>query len=141
MKIWSDVAELAPSYDVVVVGSGSGGLLAASVAADAGKTVLVLEKAGLFGGTSAISGGTLWIPGNPYMIEKGLSDSREGALRYLMTISRGHTPQAVLEAVVDSGPEMITWLAEHAGLTPFFNKGSEVNAIQFNLDFSGFAIN
>ena len=116
MKIWSDVAELAPTYDVVVVGSGSGGLLAASVAADAGKTVLVLEKAGLFGGTSAISGGTLWIPGNPYMIEKGLSDSREGALRYLMTISRGHTPQAVLEAVVDSGPEMITWLAEHAGL-------------------------
>jgi succinate dehydrogenase/fumarate reductase flavoprotein subunit len=116
MKIWSDVPELSTSYDVVVVGSGAGGLLAASVAADAGKTVLVLEKASLFGGTSAISGGTLWIPGNHYMIERGLSDSREAAIRYLATISRGHTATTVLEAVVDSGPDMIMWLAEHAGL-------------------------
>ncbi len=116
MKIWSDGAKLAPSYDVVVVGSGSGGLLSAAVAAKAGKSVLVLEKANLFGGTSAISGGTLWIPGNHYMIERGLTDSRESAINYLVTISRGHTSREVLEAVVDNGPEMVKWLSENADL-------------------------
>ena len=116
MKIWNHGAELASSYDVVVVGSGAAGLLSAAVAAKAGKSVLVLEKAELFGGTSAISGGTLWIPGNHYMIERGLTDSREAAIKYLATISRGHTPTEVLEAVVDFGPEMIVWLAENAGL-------------------------
>ncbi len=116
MKIWSDGATLAASYDVVVVGSGSGGLLSAAVAAKAGKSVLILEKANLFGGTSAISGGTLWIPGNHYMIERGLTDSRDAAINYLVTISRGHTPREVLEAVVDNGPEMVKWLGQNAGL-------------------------
>lgn len=117
MKIWSDGAKLAPSYDVIVVGSGSAGLLSAAVAAQAGKSVLVLEKANLFGGTSAISGGTLWVPGNHYMIERGLTDSREAAINYLVTISRGHTAREVLEAVVDNGPEMVQWLGKNADLT------------------------
>lgn len=117
MKIWSDQAILATSYDVVVVGSGSAGLLSAAVAAQAGKSVLILEKAELFGGTSAISGGTLWIPGNHYMLERGLTDSRDAAIKYLATISRGHTAIDVLEAVVDFGPEMVKWLGDKAGLT------------------------
>ena len=104
------------SYDVVVVGSGAVGLLTAIVAAKAGKTVVVLEKAQWFGGTAAISGGTLWIPNNRYMRERGLTDSREDALRYLRSITRGHTAEDVLEAVVDSGPAMIDFLAEYAGL-------------------------
>ncbi|TAP39567.1 FAD-dependent oxidoreductase [Arthrobacter sp. S39] len=104
------------SYDVVVVGSGAVGLLAAIVAAKAGKTVAVLEKAQWFGGTAAISGGTLWVPNNRYMLERGLTDSREDALKYLRSITRGHTADAVLEAVVDSGPAMIDFLAEHADL-------------------------
>lgn len=104
------------NHDLIVVGSGGGGLLAAVLAARAGLKVLVLEKASVFGGTTAISGGTLWIPDNPYMHERGLTDSREAALSYLRTVSRGHTPEDVLEAVVESGAEMISWLRDEVEL-------------------------
>ncbi|MDF2443909.1 MAG: hypothetical protein JWR01_2112, partial [Subtercola sp.] len=117
MKVWnSSTDRLDEEYDVVVVGSGAAGLLSAVVAATAGKRVLVLEKAAWLGGTSAISGGTLWIPNNPYMREKGLFDSREAALSYFSAISRGHTATDVVEAVVDNGGAMIGWVAEHAQL-------------------------
>lgn len=107
----------ATSFDVVVVGSGAAGLLGALVAARAGRRVAVLEKADLFGGTSAISGGTLWVADNPYMHARGLEDSAEAALAYLSVITRGHTPERVLRAVVDRGPDMLEWVAENAGLT------------------------
>ncbi|MBV6760227.1 FAD-dependent oxidoreductase [Rhodococcus opacus] len=115
MKFWTGSSS-ETSYDVVIVGSGAAALLAADVAATAGKSVLVLEKAAWIGGTSAISGGTLWIPNNPYMLERGLTDSTEAALAYLRTISRGHTPEEILRAVVEAGPEMISWAYDHAGL-------------------------
>ena len=59
-------------FDVIVVGSGAGALLAAIRAADAGLKPLVVEKSGLIGGTSAISGGAIWIPVNDDMPGAGL---------------------------------------------------------------------
>ena len=52
----------APEFDVIVVGSGAGALLAAIRASDEGLKPLVIEKADLVGGTSALSGGGIWIP-------------------------------------------------------------------------------
>ena len=71
------------SFDLVVVGSGVGGLTAAVTAKLAGLSPLLLEKTPLIGGSSAWSGGVLWLPGNPLMTREGIADSREAGLRYL----------------------------------------------------------
>jgi 3-oxosteroid 1-dehydrogenase len=93
------------SFDVVVMGSGAAGLTAALVAAARGANVLVLEKAALVGGTSAISGGQLWIPNNRFIAPHG--DSRRDALMYLAQVTLGETPHELLEAFVDSAAEMV----------------------------------
>ena len=69
--------------DVVVVGAGAAGGAAAVAAASRGAEVIVLERAALPGGTTAKSGGVLWIPNNPLMRERGIVDDRADALRYL----------------------------------------------------------
>jgi succinate dehydrogenase/fumarate reductase flavoprotein subunit len=107
--------ELSVAHDVIVVGSGAGGLMAAAVAADAGLSVAVLEKSGLFGGTSAVSAGTVWVPGNPYMTEAGRVDDPALALRYLEQSTAGKTPPALLRRLVETGPEMLEF-ARSCGL-------------------------
>lgn len=71
------------AYDVVVVGAGAGGLTAASVAAAEGCSVLLLEQAEVVGGTTAISGGMVWIPANDKMAATGRADSLDAARTYL----------------------------------------------------------
>ena len=66
------------TFDVVVVGSGAAGAMAALRSADHGMKVLIIEKAQKFGGTSATSGGVLWIPNHRLDGDKG--DSKESAL-------------------------------------------------------------
>ncbi len=76
-------------YDVVVLGTGAAALTAAVRAADDGARVGLFEKADRVGGTSAWSGGMVWIPNNPHMAERGIPDSTDEALTYLMSLSQG----------------------------------------------------
>jgi 3-oxosteroid 1-dehydrogenase len=95
------------AYDVVVVGSGSAGATAALRARELGLSVLIIEKAHKYGGTSATSGGVLWIPNHG--LTKG-GDSREQALEYLNHLVSGSIQRDRLEAFVDQGPEMVRFL-------------------------------
>ena len=70
-------------FDFVVVGSGGGSMCAGLVMRAAGKSVLILEKTPLVGGTTARSGGVMWIPNNPFMTRDGVEDSHEKAATYL----------------------------------------------------------
>jgi 3-oxosteroid 1-dehydrogenase len=72
--------------DLVVVGSGGGGLIAAMAALDAGLEPLVLEKQGLVGGSTGMSGGMVWVPNNPLMRAEGVPDSHEDGLAYLQDV-------------------------------------------------------
>ena len=99
--------------DLVVVGSGGGGLAAALTAAAAGRKVLVIEKLATLGGSTAISGGALWIPNTSLMRAAGLHDSYEDAWTYLDTligeVSLATSP-ARKKTYIDVGPQMVDFL-------------------------------
>jgi len=106
------------TFDFVVVGSGGGSMCAALVMRDAGKSVLILEKADLVGGTTAIAGGVMWIPNNRFMKSEGVPDSREDAIAYLDAVvgDNPDMPGATRErriAFVDEAPRMIDFLVDH----------------------------
>lgn len=99
------------SYDVAVVGSGAAGLVAACRAADGGRSVVVLEKADLLGGTSAVSGGVMWMPDNHLMGDR-FPDSTDGALAYLTAATGGRVPEERLRWYVETSREAVRWLDE-----------------------------
>ena len=99
-------------YDVVILGSGAAGLVAAITAAEHGASVAVIEKAELIGGTSAMSGGIVWMPNNHLQAEAGKEDSRQDALDYLAALSLGQIDSDMAAAFVDEGPQMLRFLDE-----------------------------
>ncbi len=105
-----------PQFDVVVLGTGAAGLVAAVAAAERGASVGLFEKADRVGGTTAISGGGCWVPCSAQMAASGIADSRDEALRYLASLSFGHIRPGFAEAFVDDGPRVFQWLRSAAGL-------------------------
>ena len=99
--------------DVAVVGSGGAGLTAAILAHDNGARVAVLERSDKIGGTTAVSGGGIWVPLNHHMAEAGVQDSREEALDYCKRLAAGRSSDELLETFVDTAPEMLRYLEEH----------------------------
>ena len=102
--------------DVIVLGSGASALTAALAANGHGSDVMVFEKANKIGGTSAWSGGMIWVPNNPHMIAAGIKDSREEALAYLQSLSHDLIRPELAESFVDHGPEMVSWLEENTSV-------------------------
>jgi 3-oxosteroid 1-dehydrogenase len=99
-------------FDVVVVGSGAGGLTAAIAAHDLGQSVVVLEKSDQYGGTSAISGGGVWVPCNHLLTAAGANDSHDDALAYLKAATRGMVAEERLLAYLEHAPRMVRYLEE-----------------------------
>ena len=101
------------TFDVIVLGTGAAALTAAIRAAAAGASVGLFEKADRVGGTSAWSGGMVWIPMNPHMAELGIDDSREEVLTYFGSLSNGLIDMDLAAALIDAGPEVVTWLEQN----------------------------
>ena len=102
--------------DVLVVGSGAGGLSAAVAAAHRGLSVLVVEKEPVFGGTTARSGGWLWVPGNGPARRAGVQDSAEAARTYLQGEAGAHFDAARVDAFLDAGPKAVAFFEENTAL-------------------------
>ena len=99
-------------FDVIVVGSGAGALLTAVRAFDQGLKTLVVEKMALAGGTSAISGGGIWIPDNHDMPKAGLKDSQDVAFGYVKACARGLASDDRVLAYVETARHMARYLAD-----------------------------
>ncbi len=93
--------------DVIVVGSGAGGLSAAVTAARLGLSVLVIEKSGLVGGTTARSGGVLWLPGNPVAARAGVTDDVPAARSYMHAMAGNCFDAERVDAFLSKGPGMV----------------------------------
>lgn len=104
-------------FDVIVVGSGAGGLSSAVSAAHRGLRVLVLEKAPVFGGTTARSGGWLWIPGNSLEQAAGMPDSPEEARQYLQHETGEHFDAARVDAFLAAGPQMVEFFRKETAMS------------------------
>ena len=112
------MTQTAPSWqaDVVVLGSGGAALAAAVTAAVAGLKVMVLERDQVLGGTSAISGGALWIAGSRQAVAGGYRDSVENARTYLQhVIGEAYRPE-IVEAFLRRGSEALAFLEDHTDL-------------------------
>jgi succinate dehydrogenase/fumarate reductase flavoprotein subunit len=113
------------SKKVVVVGSGSAGFTAALAAKEAGLEPMIVESTSLVGGSSAMSGGGLWIPNNRLMLEAGVHDSYDDARLYMDTVIGDVGPAsspARREAFLREGPRMVDWLAS-LGFGWFYTPG------------------
>ncbi|MFI2283518.1 3-oxosteroid 1-dehydrogenase [Nocardia beijingensis] len=97
-------------FDVVVVGSGAAGMTAALTAAYRGLSVTLIEKSRAFGGSTARSGGGIWIPNNPVLQREGVPDSPELARTYLAAVVGDRVPEAKQRAFLERGPEMMRYL-------------------------------
>src|SRR6218665_3037622 len=103
------------TFDVIVVGSGAAGLTAAFTAARAGARVCVLERDTVLGGTTALSGGWMWIPGNALARAQGIADSADEARTYLASEAGPHFDAARVDALLAHAPRMLDTLMHEAG--------------------------
>lgn len=109
----ADAHEWDLEADVVVLGSGGAAMTAAIAALDFGaKDVVILEKTGMVGGTTAMSGGMLWVPGNHHQIEAGVEEDDEDVVTYLDSLAPGQLDPDTLFAFMEGGPEMVRYLAD-----------------------------
>lgn len=127
-----DDSEAIEEFDVVVVGSGAAGSTAAIFAHEAGAKVLMLDKGGHYGGTSAKSGGNFWIANHQELRSRGVVDDKQDFLKYLVrtafpekykasnkTLGIDKSTYELLETFYDKGSVMISELGRLKALNTF----------------------
>lgn len=108
--------DLDESVDFLIVGSGAAAMAAAVRAHDLGLTTLLVEKADVYGGSSAMSGGVCWVGNNRHMKKYGIADSDGEVLAYLEAITKGEASREHLIAYRDESKRMIDYLDERSHL-------------------------
>ncbi|MGI5219022.1 FAD-binding protein [Nocardia sp. CA-290969] len=114
---WVDSAvEWDERCEVLVLGSGGGGLTGAYTAGREGLQVIVAEATDRFGGTTAYSGGGMWFPGNPVLRRAGDDDTAENALEYFRAVVGDRTPAELQRAFVTGGAPLVEYLEQDPAL-------------------------
>ncbi len=103
-------------YDLIVVGSGAAGLSCAITAKKRGLDVVVIEKEPVFGGTTALSGGVLWIPLGPHGRQQNPADTREAVHRYMAEETGAFYDEAAVDAFIENGPKMVEFFERETAM-------------------------
>lgn len=103
--------------DILVVGSGAGGMLSGLVAAENGAETLIIEKATKWGGTSATSGAGIWIPASDQAKAEGFDDNPDDAFKYVRGLSADNVADAHIRSYVENASDMLRWMGDHTSLT------------------------
>lgn len=112
----TETSPLPRDCDLLVIGSGAGGLGTAVVAAELGLRTVLVEKEPHFGGTTAWSGGWMWVPRNPLAARAGIVEPLDEPRRYLRSIVGADADEARLEAFLAHAPAMVQWHLDHGTL-------------------------
>ncbi len=100
-------------FDLIVVGSGAAGLSCAITAKSRGLKVLVVEKEPVFGGTTALSGGVLWIPLSHHGLRQNPQDSIDAVRTYMMHETGAYFDPEAVAAFIENGPKMVDFFEQH----------------------------
>jgi succinate dehydrogenase/fumarate reductase flavoprotein subunit len=101
------------AFDLIVVGSGAAGLSCAITAKSRGLNVLVVEKEPVFGGTTALSGGVLWIPLSHHGRAQNPQDSVDAVRTYMMRETGAYFDPEAVAAFIENGPKMVDFFEQH----------------------------
>ncbi|WP_104493791.1 FAD-dependent oxidoreductase [Paracoccus denitrificans] len=111
-----DLPDLPDTCDLLVVGSGAAGMAAAISAHHHGLKPVIVEKSEFFGGSTAVSGGAIWVPCNPIAAAAGMTDDREAASAYIRGETGNRFNAELVDAFLDKGPEAIGFFHERTAL-------------------------
>lgn len=112
------------TFDVIVVGSGAGGMTAAITAKKQGLSVLVLEKSQYYGGSTAMSGGGIWAPNCSTLKQAGLKDSIEEATEYMQSLTNGSVNDVRIKQYINAIPALFDMLEDTSNTMKFqWSKG------------------
>src|SRR5690606_11136244 len=104
-------------FDLVVAGTGAAGMAAALRATTSGARVALLEKSTVVGGTTAISGGVVWAPGNDHARAAGVEEDLASLLGYMRRASQGRAEETLLPVYARELPRVIRFVEESLGFT------------------------
>ncbi|MGV8989407.1 MAG: FAD-binding protein [Cypionkella sp.] len=109
-------AEVPEVCDLLIVGTGAAGMAAAISAHHAGLKPVLVDKAAVWGGSTAVSGGAIWVPDNPIMRRAGMTDDRAAARRYIQAEAGNLFNAELVDAFLKTGPEAIAFFNDQTSL-------------------------
>lgn len=116
-KAAAATVELPESVDVAVIGAGGAGFAAAISAANAGASVVLVEKMGIFGGSTALSGGEMAAPGNWIQVQEGIADSPDNLAKDILDGGDGKGDPELIQVIAEGALDSSQWLTFEAGVS------------------------